>query len=350
MNMDASDRQNSFDRLFSAGRLALLLGLLVLISYPGILLGTRAFFYRDAGLFGYPVAAYLRHCFWRGQLPLWNPYTNCGTPFLAQWNTMALYPGSLLYLFLPMPWSLNLFLLAHIFLAAIGAYHLGRRWFGTRFAGAISGLAFAWNGLALNCLMWPCHIAALALMPWVILYLERAGREGGRAFVSAALMGACQMVTGSPEVVLFTWTIAFANLCLDLRQKNQSFTAGALRFAAVAVLVAALSAAQLLPWLDLLTHGDRTSSSGGNAWALPPWGLANFLVPLFRSASSLSGVFMQAQQQWTSSYYVGVLPLLLAILAIWRRRDLRTILLAICALLGLLLAMGDSGILLAVIR
>ena len=64
-------------------------GVLLRVSFPGIVLGSHAFVHRDSGLFGYPVAYYFRQCFWHGQLPLWNPYNNCGIPFLAQWNTMA---------------------------------------------------------------------------------------------------------------------------------------------------------------------------------------------------------------------------------------------------------------------
>ena len=74
------ESQDSFDSWFSAGRLLFLLGILTVISYPGVLFGTRVFSYRDAGLFTYPVTYYFRDCFWRGHWPLWNPYNNCGIP------------------------------------------------------------------------------------------------------------------------------------------------------------------------------------------------------------------------------------------------------------------------------
>ena len=180
MNSDTPGWRTDFDREFTAARLALLLGALMLVSYPDILLGTHAFFYRDTGQFGFPVAYYLRDCFWRGEVPLWNPYNNCGIPFLAQWNTLALYPPSLFYELLPMPWAMNFFILGHVFLAAIGMYFLALRWFGNRFAASFAGLMFAWNGLALNCWMWPCHIAALGWMPWVVLLAEKA-RNGGES-------------------------------------------------------------------------------------------------------------------------------------------------------------------------
>ena len=143
MNSETPGWRTDFDREFSAARLALLLGLLMLVSYPDILLGTHAFFYRDTGQFGFPVAYYLRDCFWRGEVPLWNPYNNCGLPFLAQWNTLALYPPSLFYEVLPMPWAMNFFILGHVFLAASAC----TGWRGAGLAIASPPASPAWSSL-----------------------------------------------------------------------------------------------------------------------------------------------------------------------------------------------------------
>src|SRR5688500_14523438 len=109
---------------WSPRHFAAVLAGLIFISFPGVLLGFKTFFFRDFGVFSYPLAAYYRDSFWRGELPLWNPLNNAGLPFLAQWNTLVLYPPSLLYLLLPLPWSLNLFCLGHLFLGGISAYFL----------------------------------------------------------------------------------------------------------------------------------------------------------------------------------------------------------------------------------
>ena len=80
---------------FTPSRLAGLIALLLFALYPGVILGTHSFFFRDFGLFTYPVAYFTHESFWRGQVPLWNPLNNCGVPFLAQWNTSVCYPLSL---------------------------------------------------------------------------------------------------------------------------------------------------------------------------------------------------------------------------------------------------------------
>src|SRR6202012_653704 len=107
----------------------------------------------DYGLFTYPVAYFEHESFWRGEVPLWNPLNNCGVPFLAQWNTSACYPPSLLFMLLPLPQSLNYFLLGHLVLAGVGMFFLARRWTENNLAAAIAGIAFAMNGLMLNSLI-----------------------------------------------------------------------------------------------------------------------------------------------------------------------------------------------------
>lgn len=346
MTTKAADSENELDGAFSMWRFLLVLAILIGITYPGLILGTTAFSYRDAGLFSYPVAFYLRDSFWNGHWPMWDPLNHCGIPFVAQWNTMALYPLSLFYVLLPMPWSLNCFLLGHLLLGGAGMYLLGRHWFGSRFAASVAGLVFAWNGLTIHCLMWPCHTAGLAWMPWVVLLCDQAGQRGGRWIFWAALAGACQMLSGSPETILLAWLIVACGFVRDAVLKRQGFWSGSSRLVLVALLVGGLSAVQLLPWLDLVAHGDRTTGTGTGLWSLPPSGLANFFVPLFHTQGSVTGVFMQPEQLWTSSYYVGVLPLALALLALWRAREGRTLPLAGLALAGVLLAWGNAGYLL----
>lgn len=326
------------------GRFAVLLGLLVLAAYPQVVLGLQTFVYRDFGLFGYPLAHHLRESFWRGELPLWNPLNNCGLPFLAQWNTQALYPPALIYLLLPLSWGLGLFCLAHLFLGGLGMFHLARRWTGDSFAAAFAGMVYAFNGLMLNCLMWPNNVAALGWMPWVVLLAERAGRGGEiRPVLQAALVGALQMLTGAPEIILLTWTLTTALVLVEAGRAAGAWLRVLLRFGAVVTLVAGLAAAQLLPFLDLLAHSHRQDGIDSNAWAMPLGGLGNFLVPLFHCHRAYHGVFLQTGQYWTASYYVGVTTIALALLTVARRRPARIWVLFGLTVLCLALALGEAG-------
>src|ERR1022692_3048650 len=127
------------DEWFTPGRFAVLLAVLTCVAYPDVISGLGTFFHRDFSVFGYPLAYYHRESFWRGEIPLWNPLNDCGLPFLAQWNTMTLYPLSLFYLLFPMPWSFEVFCLGHLLLAGVGMYCLAHRWTGNRVGAAVAG-------------------------------------------------------------------------------------------------------------------------------------------------------------------------------------------------------------------
>lgn len=331
---------------FTVGRVACLIALFLFALYPGVILGTHSFFFRDYGLFTYPVAYYAHESFWHGAVPLWNPLNNCGVPFLAQWNTSVCYPLSLIYMLFPLPWSLNFFCLGHLVLAGAGMYLLAYRWTQNKLAASIAGLIFALNGLMLNNLMWTSNLAALSWMPFVMLWVEQAWQSGGRRIiVIAALAGAMQMLSGAPEIIVFTWIILGILWLGQTWRKRIPFWLTLRRSVVVVVLIAGLSAIQLLPFFDLLKHSERDSSYiVAGAYPMPVWGWANFIVPVFHCMRTVFGTCLQTGQPWTSSYYLGNGTLALAAVAVWRlRRQPGICGLAGATFAGLVLALGDDG-------
>ncbi|HEY5913763.1 MAG TPA: hypothetical protein VJA21_24505 [Verrucomicrobiae bacterium] len=324
--VDSGSRREAggaFELGFTPGRFAALLAVLIFVAFPQVLLGLQTFVVRDFGFFAYPLAHYLRECFWKGEVPLWNPFSHCGVPFLAQWNTMPLYPPALIYLLLPLSWSLSFFCLAHLFWAGLGMYFLARRWTGSRLGAALAGLIFGFNGFSLNLLMWPSHIATLSWMPWVVLTAEAGWVSGGRKIAAAALVGALQMLAGGPETIFFTWAICGVLWVAHLVAECQASGVRAMlkpfaRFPAIVLLVAGLAAAQLLPFLDLAAHSQREGGFADTRWSMPARGWANFLVPMAFGTTVKQGLFFQHGQYWTSSYYLGISTLVLAALGVAR--------------------------------
>jgi hypothetical protein len=338
----ADQTGNPIDPWFTPWRFALLLALLIFATFPQVLLGLQTFVVRDYGFFAYPLAHFQQECFRHGELPLWDPYNNCGVPFLAQWNTMPLYPPALIYLLLPLQWSLSFFCLLHLWFAGFGMYFLAQRWSGNAFAAAFAGVAFAFNGLTLNLLMWPSHIATLSWMPWVVLAVELAWREGGRKIILAAFVGALQMLAGGPEIIFLTWILLLAMWIQQFVKSESSRSAMLWRFPLVVALVIALAAVQLLPFLDLAAHSQRNAGYADTRWSMPGWGWANFLVPMAFGRTWTEGVFFQNGQYWTSSYYLGIGALWLALLAVWMVRERRVWLLGAAAMLALIFALGEN--------
>jgi hypothetical protein len=324
-------------------RFALLLAAMVFIPFWNVLLGFDTFAIRDWGLFSFPVAMFQKECFWRGEWPMWNPFSCCGTPFLAQFNTLSLYPLSLLYLLLPLTWSLPAFCLLHVFLGGMGMYFLARRWTSSEAAAALAGVAFSFNGLSLNFLMWPSHSATFSWMPWVVLLVEDGWRAGGTKMIAAALAAGMQILAGGPETIAFTWLVVLALAAVECARQPRTFWTTARRLAVMGSLGLGLAAAQLLPTLDLARHSHRDSHYGRSDWSMPPLGWGNFLVPMFQT-KPMQQIVVQQGQYWTSSYYAGIGVVFLAGIALWRRRHHRRVcLLGALLLASLVLALGYDG-------
>jgi hypothetical protein len=347
-NRALNTRGENGDSGITARHFALFLAVIVFVSWPGIFLGLQMFVLRDFGFFSAPIAWHLRESFWHCEFPLWNPLSNCGQPFLAEWNTQALYPPALFYLVLPFPWSLGVFCLLHLFLGGLGMFLLARDWTQNSFGAALAGVIYAFSGLMTSSLVWPATVAALGWMPWVIWLARRAWREDGRMLVIASFAGALQMLTGGVEMTLLTWVLigamAAAEFVTAYRGRGgEGLTGGKLflRFCAVILLITGLSAAQLLPFLDLLHHSERVGNYFASDSPMPPTGWVNFLVPLFRDISS-QGVFFQRGQYWIPSYYTGVITVALAAIALWRRPRLEIWLLFIPGAVCFVLAFGNA--------
>jgi hypothetical protein len=327
------------------GSFVLLLTVFVASTYPEILFGTGSFVHRDFGLFAWPVMSFTRDVLADGGFPWWNPLNNYGLPFFAQWNTQVLYPGTWLALLFPLPYGLGLYALMHLVLAGAGMYCLTFYIVGQRLASGMAGLMFVFNGLTQNMLMWPNNLAAVALMPWVMWLLLRVASGPMRMCVPAILVATLQMLTGAPEMILITWIMSLVLIGVVLAHgshREQRWQAVA-RLIMVAFLVAALSAVQLLPFLELLQHSSRIVDYERGHWAMPASGLANFIVPLFRTIYSPAGGFFQPGQYWTSSYYLGLGVLLLGMVAPILVRSRIVLALMGLVLIGVLLAMGGNG-------
>ena len=323
-------------------RFLLVLVAVVLAVFPKVALGLTTFFFRDFGALGYPGAIYFQQSLLHGELPLWNPYSHCGVPFLAQMGSW--YPTNFLGALLPLPWSVNFFLLAHLVLGGCGMYALARRWGVDGFAASFAGFAFVFNGVALSCFQWSNYIASLGWLPWVVLTVTNAWRNGGRWLAIAAIVSALQVLTGTPELTLLVWLFLAVLWLTELFSGKIKFWISARRAGVVILLAAGITMIQMLPFFDLLAHSQRdTNYDNHSRWAMPGWGWANLIVPLFHNYLSPQDNWFQHDQDFLMSYYPGLGVLALALAGAWLARTRVNLVIALTILCCWVLALGDAG-------
>jgi len=337
-------------------RFGVFLFLLQLAIWPQVIAGRKSLCFRDYGLFGFPLAEFHRTAFWEGRLPLWNPYNECGVPFLAQWNTLALYPGSLIYLFGPLPWSLDWYCLAHQWLAGMGMFVLCRRWIGGTVGPLVAGVGYAFGGLTMSCVFWPNNIAALGWMPWVILLLPKAIESKhtpsrppirepciSRSAWLLPAVATLQMLCGAPEITLMTWIVGASASLAFLPPPH--WLAGLAKIVGFFACTLVLCAVQLLPFFHFLGLSQRDAQFSAGEWSIPALGAVNFFLPWFQSYQSIHGLPLQYGQYWIPTYYAGVFIVGGAILSFFTRTPTTTPRLTLIALAAgsVLMAMGDEG-------
>jgi hypothetical protein len=267
----------------------------------------------------------------QGQLPLWNPHTFSGHPFLADVQSAVYYPLSLLNILLGTYWGFSAFALeleaiAHFFLAGIFTYLFAKRALNSRSGALISAVVFAFGGYLTS--FPPLQLAILETVIWlplILLLLDLGVTELGRRrrrrvlrqcsglatcyLLLAGLVLGIAIFAGHPQSALH---VAYLSVLYYLfrvwlvrkqepgRIANWPAVTGLLAFILAGL---GLAAAQLLPSVEFMRLSSRLELgyqelSGGFYYL----DLLQILLP-------------HSTGFW-SPLYVGILPLLLVLFAI----------------------------------
>ncbi len=277
----------------------------------------------------------------RGELPLWNPYILAGTPLLADSQSALLYPLNLGHYLLAAPWGFTVSSLLKVFLTALAAYALARRLGVSHPGGLLSGVAYAFAAFNVFWLNHP-HTNATLTFPLELLAVERAlWRPGARSAAMLAAVVGLQLLGGHVEFTFLIGIAAGLYALARLAQEHRPAVRSLSTCLAGYVLGAGLGAIQLLPFLELLRESATWEArSASNPFVVAPLGVATLVVPdLFTVDGWGGGHVLHAL-----SLYVGIAPLLLAVVALGARPRDVPLLLGGLAALGLAVAFDVGGL------
>ncbi len=314
----------------------------------------------DLVSFLYPLYRFAARNLRRGIVPLWNPYLYGGAPFAADNQSGLFYPVNLLFflLFPEVTYStMELLAVFHFFLAGAFMYICLRNlrihestnsriyeFTNLRRYAALSGaITFMFSDLFVTHFGNLNMIAVAAWLPLIFLCYHRAMTEErpGMAAAAGAFLGLATLA-GHIQITLF---IALALALYTLYQGRRLFLHSLTRYLLPCCLVAFCTAAlALIPSYEMASHTVRAGMSYQEAsqYSLPPVGLVGLLIPGFfgRGPAGFWGPWDRVEVG-----YIGVLPLILAALAVLLRRDRLTRFLVGLAIVSLLLAFGGYTIL-----
>lgn len=371
------------------------------LAIGGIGAATAGFFWRllvgqvwmpagggDLAHFLYPTYAFAAEWWRRGVIPLWNPHLFAGAPFVGDPQSGIFYPLYLLTFVLSAPLTfreVEYLSVLHFFIAGAGMYAFLR--FGDWRSGlgdhktstlqsrisvgaALAGaLAFEFSDLFITHFGNLNLIAVVAWMPLVVLFYRRAVTDQRVSLaILAGIFLAIAFHAGHIQsflfIVLVVVLVALWHV-VDGRSRTESalivrsssfvlrsavfglpsFVLRPFVYVLVVIVIAlGLAAPALLPSIEFTQHTVRATYTYEQAarYSLPPAQLIGMLVPGFfgRGPQNAWGPWERVEVG-----YVGVLPLVLAFLALVLRREATTRFFGVLALVGLALALGGYAIL-----
>jgi len=164
----------------------------------------------DLILENYPWKRFIVECLQEHELPLWNPYLFAGVPFLAAGQHSALYPLSVLYYVLPLPWAFSLVTVLNFFLGEIFTYLYLRVVGAGRVGGLVGAVAYAFGGFMVVSVVFPMVVSAAVWLPLLVLFVELALRRAERGQklnllvpVGGAATVGMQFLAGHVEISLY---------------------------------------------------------------------------------------------------------------------------------------------------
>ncbi len=291
-----------------------------------------------------------------GEIPLWNPYLFGGVPFLAAGQHSALYPFSILFYVLPVTRAYGLFTVLQLWLAGAFMYLFIRTLRLGRFPALIAGIVYQLSAFFLVSVVFTMIIAAAAWLPLLLAVIEMMVRKqedkGAGPFVPIwyVLAGAVALgmviLAGHPEILVYTLLVmayyALVRLAMLWWRLRSSGIGGRARWRPVLRLAAwlgfmvglglGLGSVQLIPLVELVTRSFRQGSvtyADVVGWAYPSRQIVTFLVPNFFGNPAHHGYWDLVSRQWVpvgsifwgiknyveAGSYVGILPLVLAVVA-----------------------------------
>ncbi|MBI5116416.1 YfhO family protein [Candidatus Poribacteria bacterium] len=279
-----------------------------------------------------------------GRMPLWNPYTNCGMPFLATYQPTALfYPLGFFHWFLRVELAFSLTYLLHFVVAGLFMYLWMRELGCAHAAAALAGTAYMLCSFVCYPLTWPQNVLSHAWIPIIFYFIHRTFFHS--RWTDSVLLGAsvaCQFLAGYADGFVYTVRGAIAYLIFlslvrvlaherEPRLLGRSFALVAVGLIAIPAMLAAI---QWIPTFQL----SRLS-------ARPPGGLT--LEAVLSGGSLYPSTFFAAlinpgSFKWSQyALYPGLVTLIMAAFAFVQRKRWRDLVFfSALAVISTLIAFG----------
>ena len=268
-----------------------------------------------------------------GEWPLWTQALGNGAPLLANLQPAVFYPPHVLFLLFPVERALGYSLALHLVLAGAFAWLWARRLGLGPLGRVVTALAYAGSGFVVGHAVFPSMVEVASWLPLLFLLTDRlaARRRPGDALALGAALGV-QFLAGHAQLWYYgLWAVGAYGLFAGWRVARaagrpvgrETLRVGLLLGLAVSVAAGA-AAVQMLPTAELAVQSQRADGADWEfamTYSCWPWRFITLLAPDFFGHPA-DGNYWGYGHYFEDNGYVGVLPLMLAGLAVlgwvWR--------------------------------
>jgi hypothetical protein len=260
------------------------------------------------------------------EFPIWNPYSFCGTPLLANFQTAAFNIFNIFLFILPFKtgWSINIIL--QIFLSSLFLFIYLKNLKLSTEASLFGAIAFSFSGFSIAWLEWGTIVQTALWLPLVLFLTDKLFEEKKRItyLIGLVLSLSFSLFSGHPQIffyVVMFFTAYF--LCRFLLIRKKRFI---LDFFLIIVFFLIITAVQWIPSYDFLMLSARSVDLNWHTegWFIPWQNLVQFIVPdFFGNPATLNYWGIWNYGEFIG--YVGILPFIFAIFCLFYRKDKKTL-------------------------
>lgn len=259
----------------------------------------------------------------KGVIPLWNPYIYSGTPFMAAFDTAVWYPLSWIAAFLPAVAGWNFLVIIQPILSLLFMYLFLRSMKFDRLIAAYGAFVWAFAGFMV---VYSQEILVLAhSFLWLPLAMYGSNRLWSDqtdkwGFVLMILALSSSVFGGFLQMSIYVYAVVFAwNLFLSLTNRKIH-----IRVYAAMILSALVAFVQIIPSAEAFLMSPRGASEGITTFRsalLPIWHMITLIAPDFWGNTATYTYFGGPGFYFEKMIFIGVIPLILAVYAVWERKN-----------------------------
>lgn len=261
--------------------------------------------------------------FKNGELPLWNPYEMAGKPLLGNFQSGAFYPLNLIFFVLPFNIAWSLFIIIQPLFLLVFTYFFLKNLNVSKFGSLFGGSVFAFSGFSIAWLEWGNILNTAIWLPIILLSIDKLIKDEKEKKYLIILTASFifSFFAGHLQTFFYLFITSFAYFLF--RWLNAKNLRKFLTFAGAVLLFGLLTLVQSIPTLKFISESSRSFDQiwlANEGWFIPWQNIIQFVAPdFFGNPATLNywGIWNYAEFLG----YIGILPIILALFALFFKRD-----------------------------